>query len=338
MRQIIVTEILGATYPITVYLSDVYGNNLILLGTIISPIPSVVTYTIQNDSIFNTAPKVLLTMVDSNNIEYMEFLECAVEIPTPTITPTPTKTPGLPQPSPTPTKTPGLPQPSPTPTIIPSSTQTNTPTPTITPSSTHVPIFMAYIFAEPQVSDLDLELFSYANTQGSDSWYSWFGNGVPNNNSGNYSNDLNIYAHQPNFILGENLYIKPTILSSQIAQYQGQIINGLSQNIYTFGDISINLSGDQKNTLYFYSIWLPLNGVGGVMSAITIDVGTSFGGSEVYDSLPALSQTILYDVSVTTGAAIPEGTYRVIWITPLMQLPATLPLISILHIRGDTKF
>jgi hypothetical protein len=71
---------------------------------------------------------------------------------------------------------------------------------------------------------------------------------------------------------------------------------------------------------------------------MTIDVGTSLGGAEVYDSLPAPSQTISYDVTVTSGAAIPEGTYRVIWISPQMQLPALLPLNAILYIKGDTKF
>lgn len=330
MRQITITEISGATYPVNVYLSDIFGNNLTLLGIIDSPVPPVVIFTIGNDSIFNTAPQILITMVDSDGIEYIDSLQCF----TPSPTPTPTLTPGLPPPSPTPTVTITR---TPTRTPAPTRTPTLTPTPTITPSSTPVPVYYAYIFAEPQNSELDIELFTFASSQGADSWYSWYGNGVPNNNSGNYSNDLNIYAHQPNFISGETIYIQPTILSSQIAQYQGQIINGLSQNIHTFGSITINLSGEQQNTLYFYSIWLPLDGVGGSMSGFTIDVGTSLGGSEVYDTLPALSQTIGYNVNVTSGAAIPEGTYRVIWISPQMQLPAILPLTSILYVRGDTK-
>lgn len=330
MRQINITEISGATYPVNVYLSDIFGNNLTLLGIIDSPVPPEVIFTIQNDSIFNTAPQILISMIDSDGVEYLDYLQCF----TPSPTPTPTNTPGLPPPSPTPsvtiTKTP-------TRTPAPTRTPTLTPTPTITPSTTPVPVYFAYIFAEPQNSELDIELLTYANSQGADSWYSWFGSGVPNNNSGNYSNDLNIYVHQPNFILGENLYIQPTALSSQIAQYQGQIINGLSQNIYTFGNITIDLSGTQQNTLYFYSIWLPLDGVGGNMSGFTIDVGTSLGGSEVYDALPALSQTIGYNVNVTSNGAIPEGIYRVIWISPQMQLPAILPLVSILYMRGDTK-
>lgn len=330
MREIRVTEISGATYPVSVYISDIFGNNLMLLGVIDSPVPPVVTYNIENNSIFNTAPQILISIIDDEGVEYMDPLQCF----TPSPTPTPTLTPGLPPPSPTPTVTITR---TPTRTPPPSRTPTMTPTPTITPSSTPVPIYYAYIFAEPQISELDVELFTFASTQSADSWYSWYGNGVPNNNSGNYSHDLNIYAHQPNFIAGENLYIQPTILSSQIAQYQGQVINGLSQNIYTFGTITMNLSGSQQNTLYFYSIWLPLDGLGGSMSGFTIDVGTSSSGSEVYDALPALSQSIGYNVNVTSGAAIPEGTYRVIWISPQMQLPAVLPLVSTLHVRGDTK-
>jgi hypothetical protein len=334
MRQITITEISGATYPVSVYISDVYGNNKFFLGVINSSVPPYVNYNVEIPAIFNTAPQVMLTMVDSTDLEFIKILNC-IFVVTITPTPTPTLTPGLPPTTPTPTpsvtKTPGL---SPTPTT----SVTQTQTPTITPSITQLPTYKAYIFAEPQNSTLDLELLSFANSQGADSWYSWFGNGVPNNNSGNYSNDLNIYAHQPNFISGSTLNIQPQTLSSNIAQYQGQIINGLSQNLYTFGSIEINLNSLQRNTLYFYSIWIPLDGVGGTMSAITIDVGTSIGGTEVYDAIPALSQTISYNVNVTAGAAIPEGIYRVVWISPQLQLPALLPLNVILYFRGDTKF
>jgi hypothetical protein len=327
MRQITITEISGATYPVSVYISDVYGNNKSFLGLITSSVPPYINYNVEIPSIFNTAPQVMLTMVDSINLEFIEILDCKF-----IITPTPSVTPGLsPTPTPSITATPGL---SPTPT--PSVTQTQTPT--ITPSPTSFPTYKAYIFAEPQDSNLDLEFLSFANSQGADSWYSWFGNGVPNNNSGNYSNDLDIYAHQPNFISGSSLHIQPQILSSDIAQYQGQVINGISQNLHTFGSIEVNLNSLQRNSLYFYSIWIPLDGVGGNMSSMTIDVGTSLGESEVYDSLPAQSQTITYNVNVSSGAAIPEGIYRVIWISPQMQLPALLPLNVILYIKGDTKF
>lgn len=326
MRQIIITEISGATYPVNVYVSDIFGNNQTFLGSINSVVPPYVTYNVEIPSIFDTAPEVLLTMVDQNNVQFFKVLECSVTTPTPTPTPTLTTTPGL---TPTLTSTPLFSQ---TPTLSP------TKTPTYTPSATQALIYNAYVFAEPQDSTSDLDMLSYANSQGADSWYSWFGNGVPNNNSGNYSNDLDIYAHQPNFISGSSLHIQPQVLSSEIAQYQGQIINGISQNLYTFGSVEIDLNSLQRNTLYFYSIWVPLDGVGGNMSVMTIDVGTSLGGAEVYDSLPAPSQTISYDVTVTSGAAIPEGTYRVIWISPQMQLPALLPLNAILYIKGDTKF
>lgn len=327
MRKITITQIEGASYPVNVYISDVYGNNLSLLGEIISPVPPEINYTVEIPAIFDTAPIILITMIDNDGVEYLQSLNCFILTETPI--PTPTQTPGLTPPTPTPT-----------PSITQSSTPLTTPTktPTLSPSSTPVPSYFAYIFAEPQNSTLDLELLSYASSQFADSWYSWFGNGVPNNNSGSYSNDLNIYAHQPNFINGVGLYIKPINLSSQIAQYDGQIINGVTQNLYTFGSIEVELIGESRNTLYFYSIWIPIDGVGGSMSAITIDVGTSIGGAEVYDAIPALSQTIEYNVNVTSGAAIPEGIYRVIWISPQLQLPAKLPLNVSLYFKGDSKF
>lgn len=351
MRQITITGISGATYPINVYVSDINGNNQSFLGVITTPPPPDVNYNVQIPPILNTADEVLVTMVDSVGTRFLEILKC--QYFTPTATPTPTLTPGLPPPSqtPTPSITPTItttPTVTVTPSVTPTITRTNTPTPSITPTNTPTPSITpstsqpeplrAYIFAEPQDSTSDLELLSYAASQGANDWYSWYGNGVPNNNSGNYSNDLNIYAHQPNFISGNGLYLKPVDLSEKIAKYQGEIIDGLSQNIYTFGSITIELSGDSLNTLYFYSIWVPLNGVGGTMSGMTIDVGTSKGGTEVYDSLPAEPQTLSYNVSVTSGAAIPQNTYRVLWISPQMQLPAQLPLNVILYIRGDRKF
>jgi len=77
MTQVRITEISGGTYPISVYISDVYGNNQTLLGTITTgPVPPVVEYNTVIPSIFSTAPEIMLKMIDSNNCEVFKILQC----------------------------------------------------------------------------------------------------------------------------------------------------------------------------------------------------------------------------------------------------------------------
>lgn len=77
MNQVRITEISGGTYPISVYISDVYGNNQTLLGTISSgPVPPVVEYNTTIPSIFSTAPEIMLKIIDSNNCEVFKILTC----------------------------------------------------------------------------------------------------------------------------------------------------------------------------------------------------------------------------------------------------------------------
>jgi ABC-type glycerol-3-phosphate transport system substrate-binding protein len=67
MIQVRITEISGGTYPIDVYISDVYGNYQTLLGTInTGPVPPTVEYNNTIPSIFNTAPEIMLTLTDNN--------------------------------------------------------------------------------------------------------------------------------------------------------------------------------------------------------------------------------------------------------------------------------
>lgn len=77
MNQLRITEISGGTFPVEVYISDVYGNNKVLLGVISSgPVPPVVKYNSQIPSIFNSAPEVIVTLVDVNNCEKFTILDC----------------------------------------------------------------------------------------------------------------------------------------------------------------------------------------------------------------------------------------------------------------------
>ena len=77
MTQVRITEISGGTYPISVYIADVYGNNQTLLGTISTgPVPPTVYYNTVIPSIFQTAPQIMLTLVDSNNCTVFKILDC----------------------------------------------------------------------------------------------------------------------------------------------------------------------------------------------------------------------------------------------------------------------
>jgi len=180
-------------------------------------------------------------------------------------------------------------------------------------------------------------LENYAVANGAVEWATIFNNGIPNNSGGNYSNDLDVYAHQPSFASGTGDFISVTSLSAPIAQTPGQIISGVSQNIYTYGTIQVNSANLNPNIQYFYSIWVPLNGVGGSITDMTNDVGTTLGGNDVFNDIGTVTTLTALNVTVTSGAAIPSGTYRVLWVTPQFTLPILPPLTGSLYFRGDTK-
>jgi len=226
---------------------------------------------------------------------------------------------------------------------FPCSTPTPTPSPTITPTSTPLPtptptpgLYYGYLFAEPQTEGNSNTLLSWATLNGANEWGSWFSVGLPNNNAGNYSNDLNVYAHQPSFSGGGD-FVSPQLLKGKIAQYNGEIINGVSQSIHTFGSIEVNSDDLNPNIKYFYSIWIPLIAVGGSLNDMTIDVGTTLGDYGVYDNIPTITGLTSLNVTVTPGAVVPSGTYRVLWVSPNFELPISLPFTGSLFFRGDTK-
>lgn len=77
VKQVRITEISGSTaYPISVYISDIYFNYETLLGTINSAVPPVVEYNTTLPSIFQTAPQIVLTLIDDNNCQVFKILDC----------------------------------------------------------------------------------------------------------------------------------------------------------------------------------------------------------------------------------------------------------------------
>ena len=347
MVQIRITNISGGTYPIEVYISDVYGNNKSYLTTITSgPVPPALFYTTIIPSIFETAPEILLTLVDANGCELFELIPCSspTPTPTPTITPTPTVTPTTTStPTPTPTVTPGL-SPSPTPTITstptttPTKTSSPTPTPTITPSPTQG-LYYAYLFPEPQDSTSSNDLGSFMFSSGANSFFGYGNSGVPAGT--NYAGDMAIYAQYSGWTGSVGNFItNVSTLSGQIRQSSGSGVDsyGCSQNQYTFGSIQVNTSQVNSSIQYTYTVWIPLSGVGGTLNNMTLDVGngSACSVSIINDGVPDAGNAAV-NVTVPGGCAIPAGVYRVLWMIELYNQPNTTPLLTTFWVKGDTK-
>ncbi len=77
MVQVRIDFISGASYPVSVYIADVYGNNEAFLGTINpGPVPPEVAYNSVIPTIFQTAPQVMLILRDSSGCETFKILDC----------------------------------------------------------------------------------------------------------------------------------------------------------------------------------------------------------------------------------------------------------------------
>lgn len=77
MVQVRIEGISGATYPISVFIADYYGNNQTLIGTISSgPVPPQVSYNTSIPSLFYTAPQIMLILRDATGCETFQLLDC----------------------------------------------------------------------------------------------------------------------------------------------------------------------------------------------------------------------------------------------------------------------
>ena len=76
MTQIRISAVTGAT-PIEVYVADVYGNNQSLIGTITNTgvIPPDAAF--YPPALFNSAPQIMLILVDNNGCEKFQILDCS---------------------------------------------------------------------------------------------------------------------------------------------------------------------------------------------------------------------------------------------------------------------
>jgi hypothetical protein len=112
MTSILISNILGLTYPYDIYVCDVYGNSCIYVAEVTTSIPPTIEILLPPQ--FDMAPAVGIKIIASDGCERFNWVNC-ISLPI-TPTPTPTKTPAN-TPTPTPTKTPlNTPTPTPTPT------------------------------------------------------------------------------------------------------------------------------------------------------------------------------------------------------------------------------
>jgi hypothetical protein len=266
-------------------------------------------------------------------------VSCAIAVtPTPTPTITPTITPSI---TPTISLTPSN---TPTPSVTSSYTPTPTVTPTITPTATYPYVFDPYVYLVPEPQDTTslTNLGTYMYNSGATSFLGWGNGGVPSVSS--YSNDLNIYIHYSGFTGGNGNFITDvSTLKGYIRQTSGTGTDtyGCIQHQYSFNSIEILTTQINPNIQYFYTLWIPLNAVGGSMTNMTVDIGYNIPCSTdiVYNAIP---DTVLAatNVVVSSGASIPSNVYRVLWIDPTCLIPSSVPppsLSSSLFFKGNTK-
>jgi hypothetical protein len=300
MVQVEITNIAGATYPIQVYVADVYGNNQTLIDTISSgPVPPIQEYSSVIPAIFQTAPEIMLKLVDANNCEVFEILPCF--IPSPTPTPTPTPTPVTPTPTPTPTIT--L---TPTPTLTP----TTTPTPTPTPTSTG---FQAYLFIDRNNVAIRGALNTWMVSQGSA--FRGFNINSPSPNQSLFDAQMNAYVAYSGWGSSE-----PPILTAPISTTSGgSDIWGNSIVAYRFQTIEVPATTVPSSEVAWYT-WIVSTGAtnGQIYQTIKQGIGnppgTNFTMNTTYSSL-------LFNYSGSTN--IPAGTYRVYTTKPMAGVNIT---------------
>ena len=265
--------------------------------------------------------------------------------PTPTETVTPTQTPTEPvTPTPTPTETV---TPTQTPTVTNTQTPTETVTPTQTPTLTNTPtpsasLYRAYVFPEPQDSVSQNNLGQYMYDNGSNNYYGYTNSGGPAGGE-SYGSDLAIYVQYSGWTGSNGNFItNVSTLSGNIKQSIGTGVDsyGCPQNQYTFGSIPINTSNVNVNQQYVYTVWIPLDGVGGTFNNMTLDVGSgnACSTSIINNGIPDTTNAGI-NVLVPSGSVIPSGNYRVLWMLELYLIPSlsNLPLNSTVWRKGNTK-
>jgi hypothetical protein len=184
---------------------------------------------------------------------------------------------------------------------------------------------------------MSLGSFMYEN--GANHFFGFGNTGIPSLDS--YSNDLNIYTKYSGFTLGGGTQFKVPVstLKSLIRQspWPGTDTFGCDQQQYTFGTIEVKNSDVNSNTSYFYSVWIPTDSIQISWSNMTVAISRDECSQIISDTipLPSLSTQI---VTVGSGASIPAGTYRVLWMPYSGYITPELAINYPLYFKGEILF
>lgn len=172
-------------------------------------------------------------------------------------------------------------------------------------------------------------------------WYGFSSGGWASYSNPNYSYMMNKYISYSGFTLGgDGNFITPiSNLKEKIKQLNlpGNDSYGCPVNQYTFNTITVTTSDINPNEYYFYSIWIPLAGVGGTLNSMTVQIGYSTPPC-TFDVLATPDSNICStNITVTSGAAIPAGTYRVLYFSSTSLLPPGTPATNSFYFKGQSK-
>lgn len=76
MIQIVVDDVSGSTFPVNVFVSDIYENNVLFLGQITGETQLPAEYYISPPSVFINSPQFRLFLEDDNNCDKSETNIC----------------------------------------------------------------------------------------------------------------------------------------------------------------------------------------------------------------------------------------------------------------------
>jgi hypothetical protein len=194
-----------------------------------------------------------------------------------------------------------------------------TPTPTPTPTYPYNNLEYTYIVPEPQDSTSLSDLSAYMTSSGS-TFLGWGNSGLPS--TVGYSNNLDIYIHYSGFTGGSGNFI------SNVGNLKSsRLIDDFDCNSYGFNTIEVDSTSVNPSIQYFYTIWVP-NDEPFQPSVINISVNIGYVApctSSILNNGVPDSVLFSQDVFVTSGAAIPSGYYKVLWLDPSCLLPTILP-------------
>jgi hypothetical protein len=73
------------------------------------------------------------------------------------------------------------------------------------------------------------------------------------------------------------------------------------------------------------------------MSNMTVDIGSGAACATNIINVGLPDGIAGTNAVITSGAAIPAGTYRILWLGSFAVLPVSTPLSANLYFKGDTK-